>query len=222
MVEVAFLRELPGLRSLSAAGLRELGARGVHCRYRTRQVIFRAGDPSPGVLLIVSGRVRVIRESIDRRHVVHTEGPGGTLAEVPLFDGGALPATARAIEATGCVLFTREGILAAISRDPAVALFFLERLARRIRGLVRRLDRRSFLSVRGRLARHMLERGGGVEGEALTLGMSQQELAEELGTVREVVVRQLQVLRRLHVIQGTGPGHFVVVDRRALQRLSQE
>lgn len=222
MVEVEFLRSLPGLHGLSEAGVRELAARGVLCRYRPRQVIYRAGDVSAGVLVIVSGQVRVIRETLDRRHVVHTEGPGGTLAEVPLFGGGVLPATARAVGATSCVLFTREGILAAIARDPAVALYFLERLAQRVRGLVRRLDQWSFLSVRGRLARHILERGAAVEGRPLSLGMTQQELAEELGTVREVVVRQLQALRRLHVIRAAGPGHFVVLDRGALQRLSQE
>ena len=73
------------------------------------------------MFLVVDGRVRVVRDGTDRRQVVHTEGPGATLAEIPLFDGGTLPATAVAVVPTRCLLFTLEAIESAIGRDRSQA-----------------------------------------------------------------------------------------------------
>jgi len=60
-------------------------------------------------------------------------------------------------------------------------------------------------------ARH---RAGG--GATFTLGQTHEQLAEELWTVREVVVRSLRELRRRGVIASAGRGRYRVTDARAL------
>ena len=47
--------------------------------------------------------------------------------------------------------------------------------------------------------------------------MTQQQLAEELGTVREVIVRELQALRAAGLVRSIGPGRFEIVDAPALR-----
>jgi CRP-like cAMP-binding protein len=218
MLELESIRRIPAFAALSPPALRELAMRGHERRYSARATLFRAGQPSPGIFLIVEGRVRVVRDGPDRRQVVHVEGPGATLAEVPLFDGGVLPATAVAVMPTRCLVFTLAAIEAAIGRDPRLALLLLGQLSRRVRQLVGRLDLVSFHSVRARLAHYLLSRSTVTTG-AIAFEGPQTEVAEELGTVREVLVRELRYLRRHGVIRATGRGGYQLLDAGGLRRI---
>jgi CRP/FNR family transcriptional regulator len=74
----------------------------------------------------------------------------------------------------------------------------------------------TFAAVRQRVARHLLDlaaqRGPGREAMAeIVVPVSQQELADAAGTVREVVVRVLRELRRDGVVR-TERDHIVILD----------
>jgi CRP/FNR family transcriptional regulator len=181
--------------------------------------LFRAGTEPAGIYVVLSGRVRVVRSRDGRQYVVHTEGRGGTLAEVPFFEGGPLPATAIATEPTHCLILDRDTLRNAMRDDPAVAWLFLQRLSERVRGLVERLDRASSQSVPSRVAAFLLARAESAGSAPFTLGMTQNALAEELGTVREVVVRALARLRDAGVIASAGRGRYVVKNVRALEEI---
>jgi len=160
--------------------------------------------------------VRVTRGSRGRPHVVHEEGPGGTLGEVPLFDGGGYPATALAQEATRCVVYSPRAIRAAMAADPGVGWAIARALARRVRDLVERLDAMEARDVTARVAHALRARHRAGGGTTFTLGQTHEQLAEELWTVREVVVRSLRELRRRGVIASAGRGRYRVTDARAL------
>jgi CRP-like cAMP-binding protein len=85
---------------------------------------------------------------------------------------------------------------------------------------VQRLDDRSTRGVTARLAEYLLARAS-PEGR-LSLGLTQAALAEELGTVREVVVRALLALRRQGAIRALGGGRYAVVDRAALEHAARD
>jgi CRP-like cAMP-binding protein len=101
-----------------------------------------------------------------------------------------------------------------------VAFLLLERLAMRVRGLVARLDRVALQSATARLAAWLLERPADRTGRAVSLGMTQGALAEELGTVREIVVRGLRTLVRRGAVRPLGGGRFEIVSRDELRRLA--
>jgi len=204
---------------IRAAGRRELEARAVVRRYPAGAVLFTQGTPARGLFVITEGRVRVMRGSSGRTHVVHVEGPGGTLGEVPLFDGGGYPATAIAQEDTRCIVYTPAAIAAAMAADPSVAWAIARALAGRVRDLVQRLDRLTGQGVMARLAEYVLARSAGAA--IVDLGQTQQELAEELGTVREVVARSLRTLRRRGVLASAGRGRFKITNRSALELLAE-
>lgn len=216
------LDDLPLFAELSATTRARLAAGSAVRSFANGATLFRAGDAVTGLYIVLAGRVRVMRTRDGRQSVVHTDGTGGTLAEVPLFAGGGLPATAVAIEETRCLFLPQEVLFAAMRDDPAVAQLFLRRLALRVRQVVDRLDRLSTQSVMGRLAALMVTRAEGASGAPFSLGMTQAEAAEELGTVREVLVRSLGTLRREGVIAFAGRGRFLVTDFAALRRRATE
>jgi CRP-like cAMP-binding protein len=92
----------------------------------------------------------------------------------------------------------------------------------RVRHLVERLDDR-VRSVRSRLAEFFLDRAATSRTpDSISLGMTQQALAEELGTVREVVSRELKALVSSGTVESLGGGRFRVADVDALRRRASE
>jgi CRP/FNR family transcriptional regulator len=114
----------------------------------------------------------------------------------------------------------RERLERAIDDHPEIARLFLRHLARRVRHLVDRLDERSSTGVRARVARRLLEKDRASPGEWFALGRTQEELAEELGTVREVVARALSELRESGAAESDGRGRYRVIDSRLLERVT--
>jgi CRP-like cAMP-binding protein len=194
-----------------------LARRGVEVRFAANEVIFLDGTKPRGWFIVLEGMVRVVRGSRARQHVIHTEGVGGTLAEVPLVENGTHPATGIAVSPTRCALFTREALEAAIAEHPPIAFLISRRLAARVRLLVDRLDERSARTVDARLIEFLLSRPHARGSTTISLGMTQQSLAEELGTVREVVARKLRDVCRRGLIESVGGGRYRIVDRRRLE-----
>ena len=179
---------------------------GVELRLRRNQRLFRAGEDPAGLHLVIAGHLRIVRGS-GRAVVVHHEGPGGMLGETALLGELPYPATAIASEPSTCRFLARPRVRQLLADAPEAAGFFLRRLARRLHGVISRLDRVSHESVAERLARHVASRAAG-SGGVFSLGMTQAELAEELGTVREVLVRELRRLVERGVIEPVGRGRY--------------
>jgi CRP-like cAMP-binding protein len=219
MIDERVLSRVPALAALPAAARRELARRGALLAFSRGQFLFHSGDAPRGLFLILDGRVRVVNERGGRRHLVHEETAGATLGEVPLILGGGYPASALAASRVECLLFTREALHAAMGMSPDLSWFLMQGLAARIRSLVRRLGQVTTTPVQRTLAAMILERS---QGQApISLGATQQELAESLGTVREVVARQLTSLRRAGAIASAGRGKFTVADRVLLRQIAR-
>ena len=220
MPRADLLANSPFFAELSPEALATLAARAVQRKFADGEVLFTAGSQSRGLFVILEGRVRVLRGSPSgRQRVVHVEGVGGTLGEVPLFEGAGAgyPATAVAATATRCAVIGRDALAAAMRDHPEVAWLLLRRLAARVRTLVEQLDRLAARDVGARLAEFLLSRVQALPDGAVTLGASQADIAEELGTVREVLVRELRNLRTSGLIRSAGRGRYVIVDRSALE-----
>ena len=207
MISVERLASLPLFADEPRDVIGALARRGIEVRFEPNGVLFLAGSEPRGWYVVLGGRVRVVRGSESRQHVIHTETKGGTLGEVPLFGGGTHPATGIAAEPTQCALFSRAALEAAIGEAPTIAFIIARRLASRVRQLVDRLDERSARSVQSRLIEFLLTRPTNRSG-SVTIGITQQALAEELGTVREVVSREIRVLTRRGLLEALGGGRY--------------
>jgi CRP/FNR family transcriptional regulator len=199
-----FRRVLPGACRVLAAAPRR--------RFRRGETLWVAGAEARGLVVVLTGRVRVVRAPGGRQYAVHTEGPGGTLGEVPFFADGRYPATAIATEPTTCLVLDRATLARAVAADPELAFWWLGRLAGRVRRLVHRLDQQTARTVEQRLAGLLLERHAATHGAPFTLAATQAEAAEELGTVREVLVRSLRRFREARLLDSPARGRYVVLD----------
>jgi len=220
------------LDGVSAEGRKALMEHAVEKRLTAGQILWSAGDRAEGIALVLEGKVRVVRGSGGRQVVIHWDEAGATLGEVPFFTDGVYPATAIATEPTRVLVFSHTAVQRAMSVDAGIAFFFLKGLSHRLQGLVAKIDQLSANSVQMRLARYILERGaasasvkrrsGSGSNGPFSLGMTQNALAEELGTVREVIVRSLRALRELGAIEPVGDGKYRIARLEVLQALANE
>lgn len=212
------LSELAPFHGVAPAALAVLAA-APRRRFRRGETLWVAGAEARGLMVVLSGRVRVVRAPEGRQYAVHTEGPGGTLGEVPFFAGGRYPATAVAAEPTTCLVIDRSTLARAVAADPEVALQWLGRLAARVRQLVERLDQQTARTVEQRLAALLLARHAASPGAPFALAATQVEAAEEIGTVREVLVRTLRRFRQSGLVTTPARGRYGVRDAAGLRRI---
>jgi CRP-like cAMP-binding protein len=157
--------------------------------------LYHPGDPV-GLHVVVAGLVRVALTSPEGRQVTVRYARRGEVLGAPIVVSGSVPVTAQAVTDVA-VARTPPDLLAALARnDSRVALWLAEELSRRVHGLLAELARNTFFPVRSRIARHLLDLAVGTQrGSTLEARVSQQDLADAVGTVREVVTRTLAGLR---------------------------
>jgi CRP/FNR family transcriptional regulator len=195
--------------ALPDATIARVASAAIERRYARGQTLFHAGEAANGLYLVLTGRVRVSRATHTRVELLHVEEPGGVLGEIPVFGGGEFPATAIAAVPTRCAHLPLGAVERLLREDPPFARFALRRLAIRARGLLRRIDELTATTITSRVAAFLLARAEASTGD-FTLGMSQAEVAAELGTAREVIVRSLGHLVQRGAIARTGRSRFVV------------
>lgn len=213
------LATIPYLRTLPAAEVAVLARRCLVRRYARGDEIFAEGMPGAGLHAIIEGRVALLRVSArGREQVLHTEGAGATLGEVPVFDGGDYLASAIAREDTRVLFIPREALYEVCRRRPEVALGVIAVLARRLRGFAALIEDLSLRDVTARVARFLNEAADG-RNSAFQLPGTREEIGTRLGTVRELISRSLAGLEAAGVIELRGR-RVRVLDRRRLAALA--
>lgn len=195
------LRRVPIFSGLAESELKFLLERVGTRRYSAGELVFSEDDDCEGLYVVESGHVRIFKSAADgREQVLSIDGPGSSIAELPVFDGGAYPASAVAIEDATLLFIARQDFQALCLAHPQVALKVLRVVGGRLRRLVGIIEELSFSTVRHRLANYLvrLSQQSGkrtAEGAVVSLPVNNQELAAQIGTVRELVSRNLSRLQ---------------------------
>jgi CRP/FNR family transcriptional regulator len=177
---------------LEPAEIEALAERAVEKRYAAGESLFHEGEECSGLFILGQGSVKVFKTSASGREVMLTvETAPSSVAEVPLFDGGPYPASTAALDEVVAYLVSKQDFRAVCHSNPEVPLKVLRMVGRRLRTLVSVVESVTFGSVRQRLARLLLDFAGQAGSDSFPLPITHQELALRLGTVREVVSRNL-------------------------------
>jgi CRP/FNR family transcriptional regulator, cyclic AMP receptor protein len=201
------------------------GARVV--RVPAGAVTHREGETAEHLELVVDGLIRAFVTAPDGRTMtVRYCRCGALIGAVSMYASGfRMPAGIQAMVEARLVRFSPAVVRRAAHEDPAVAEALLRELADRALTYIHEITGSAFTTVRERVARHLLDlaaqesrTAGGGGQRALRVPVSQRQLADSVGTVREVVVRVLRDLRDSGVIS-THPDHIDILDP---IRLSQE
>ncbi len=223
--ESASLAVLKGVSIFSGLSEQEfafLTSHLVQRKYAGGELIFGEGDPCAGLYVVQSGNVRIFKSSASgREQVLSIDGPGSSIAELPVFDGGNYPASAQAVSDSTLLFFSRQDFQSLCLQHPHVALKVLHVVGGRLRRLVGIIEELSFTTVRHRLASFLLrlaQKDGKrtPEGVEIILPVSNQELASQIGTVRELVSRNLSRLQAEGMIKIDGRS-VIVCNLKALE-----
>jgi CRP/FNR family transcriptional regulator, cyclic AMP receptor protein len=204
------LRRVPLFADLSDTEIKFLAERAVPRRYAPGELIFSEGDPCPGLFVIESGNVRVFKSSPGgREQVLAIEKSGNSIAELPVFDGGNFPASASAVDDAQLLFVSKQDFHSLCLFHPKVALKVLRVVGTRLRALVGIIEELSFTTVRSRLISLLVrlareQARGATTGVQITLPASNQELAAHIGTVRELVSRNISRLQAEGLIKVDG------------------
>lgn len=192
------LAKVPIFSGLAPAEMDFLSQHALSRSYVAGQTIFNEGDACAGLYVVVSGHVRIFKTSAGgREQVLSIDGPGSSVAELPVFDGGTYPASVTAVDNASLLFVSKQAFQELCLTHPQVALKVLRVVGGRLRRLVGIIEELSFTTVRHRLAALLLrlarKEGTTVNGGkvVITLPENNQEIASQIGTVRELVSRNL-------------------------------
>ncbi|MGH9446109.1 MAG: Crp/Fnr family transcriptional regulator [Terriglobia bacterium] len=201
VVSIPALRKVSLFSALSENELNFLAKRILSRGFKASEAIFFEGDPCEGLYLIESGTVRIFEASRSGREQVLTyEGPGSSLGELPILDGGNYPVSAAAATDADLLLVRTEDLQELCLQHPAVGVKLLEAVAARVRPLLGIVEQLCFSTVRQRLAALLLRQAKQdgkrtARGIEFVLAGSNQELAAQIGTTAELVSRNLGLLQ---------------------------
>ena len=157
------------------------------------ELLFRQGDRAAAIYKVESGRLRLIRRTVDDHLVIlHTARRGEFFAEASLFAEN-YHCDAVAAAQSRVWVYPKTIVMDAFRTDPALTEAFMARLARQLQELRARMELRNIRSARERVLQHLRLRAG-VYGRSVAIEGQLQDIASEIGISREALYRTLATL----------------------------
>lgn len=198
------LHRVPFLKTLPETTLNAIAAAGSVKDLGKGETLFAEHEKCLGLVVVLAGAVKVY--SLDRRGrelTLDREGPGESVVELPLFDGGNYPASAEAVEEnTQVFIVPRAAFQGLMAAYPEIASQGLRALAIRMRRLMKMLEAQTLHTVQARLADYLLRAAAG--RDLFPLEETNEAIGSRIGTVREVVSRTLHSLKERGAIDLNG------------------
>jgi CRP/FNR family transcriptional regulator, cyclic AMP receptor protein len=196
----------------------ELAQFGREARYPAGTVLLA---PSSGPAILVSGALRYFLADPDGRQLtIRYVGPGGLVGTV-VREESQHRGSVEILAASVLLHLDAEKLWTLAARRPEMAEALLNDAVTRMRAAYRALEAQAFTTVLARVARDIVDRStiAGPLSPGVHLEVTQQAVADAIGSVREVVARALGQLRREGVIT-SNRGGITILDPAALRRLA--
>jgi CRP/FNR family transcriptional regulator, dissimilatory nitrate respiration regulator len=212
-----FLSNIKLWRGLPSEQVEQLAKIAIAQTYSKGEIIFQAGDEGSGFFIVVSGRVKVYKTSVEgKEQILHLFGAGDHFAEVPAFDGQNFPASAMALETSELLFFPRTSFLNLLQEQPSLAIKILGIFARHLRIMAQLVEDLSLKEVPGRLATYLLYLSDrNYSSDIVELDMTKSQLAALLGTIPETLSRVFAKLSAEDIISTNG-AKIKLLDRQRL------
>ena len=173
-----------------------LVALGVVRSYPKNTVVFQEGDTGDQLYVLLAGKLKVFLADDDGKEiVVDVLSPKQYFGEMAL-DGESRSASVMTVEPSKLSVIQREDLKRFLAANPDAAFALIVTLIRRARNLTRTIGNLALLDVYGRVARLLIDNASDESGKLIvTEKMSQQEIAQRIGSSREMVSRILSDLK---------------------------
>jgi CRP/FNR family transcriptional regulator len=174
-------------------------------RFRRGQMIFREGDPCPGIYVVGEGTVRVFKTfPTGKKHVLHFARAGMTFAEVAAIGRFDCPAHADATEDSVCALIPEAGFRRIVNEDHAFCIELMTGMSKWVHDLVGLLEDLVLRDATARVAQHLIKSDDTQGQGEFTLPMRKMDLASHLNLTSETLSRTLHRLVDCGLIETQG------------------
>ena len=220
------LKDIPLFSSLSQDDGERYGKSCLWKDYDAHELVIDIDEETTDVRFVISGLVRVInRFSVGKEVILNEMNPGDFFGELAAIDGETRSANVTTLYRSRICIVPQKLFLDILNRSPEISLSVMQVLTKRIRTLNMRLAEQSFLQAKHRLYAELLRLSKprlGAEGQrSISPPPTQKELAERIGTRREVVSRELNALHKQGFFEKTR-GALVIKDVSELQKRISE
>lgn len=220
---LAALKRTALFGSLAETALAEIAECAKELHRARGEMLFLAGEDARGLFIVVAGKVRVFQHSpAGREQVMYVHSDGAVIAEVPVFDDGPYPASAACETDVDVLFLTKSNMQEFCTKYPPLALKALRIMAQRVRRHAQLIEALSFHEVRQRLALFLLaeaQRANAASEQRIvfSLTLSNHQVADRIGSVRDVVARAFARLKHEGLIELKGR-MLIIPDADALKR----
>lgn len=212
------------MNQLTQVQRQELNAACFRVSLPAGSTIFHEGDTTNGVLILRSGHAKVTMNSEEGRTVIlYVAAPGELLGLSSSISGSSRQVSAVALEPCDLDLIHREGFLDFLNRHENQFRAALDELAMQHTCILAAIRRLSLApSLLASVARFLLGLScpdAMPQTDKVHLRLTQEEIAQQLGTTRESVTRTLSRLRKNNIIEQRGHS-ITILERGALEHLA--
>lgn len=212
------LAAVPMFAAAAPSEVERLASTAFPRRLARGQVLFVEGELSEHLYVVAEGRIKVLVSSPHGDELVLTVlGRGDAFGELSVLDRADRSAGAVALTDVALWCVPADAVRTLLQSSPAAALALAEDLAAQVRRLTGAAGDLVFLDLPRRLAKLLASQDA---SNGRTAGMTQGEMAAQLGVVRQSLNRSLQRLQDRGWIEVERSG-VVVRDAPALERFAQ-
>jgi CRP/FNR family transcriptional regulator len=202
---VDVLAKLPAFAGLDAATLEAVARAALARRFDAGQVIYLEGEPATAVYILTSGWVKATRMSPEgREQAMSVLRPMDIFGDIAVLGGTPYPATVVALEDVETWMIEGAALRDLVARYPALALAVIRHLAGRVLYFIGLVEDLSLRSVEARLANTLLKNAEHRDGQWVVprrRWTTFDEMANRLGTVRDVLSRALHTLEEERLLK---------------------
>jgi CRP/FNR family cyclic AMP-dependent transcriptional regulator len=172
-------------------------------------VYYEEDEPRCG--LVIAGLIRDYMIAPDGRQITVRYARPGDLLGVPAIVGGPAPVSVQILTDAEVLMLNVRTLQMSGQTEPKVGWLMAQEVTRRLYDTLEALAGNAFGSLRQRVARHLLDLAASrQQGRDLVVGVTQQELADAVGSVRPVVARIIRDLRTEGIITTSSDGMIIL------------
>lgn len=170
---------------------------------------FEEDEPRCG--LVITGLIRVYMTSPDGRQITVRYARAGDLLGIAAIVGGPAPTSVQILTDAALLMLNVQTLQTSGQTEPKAGWLMAQEVTRRLYDTLEALAGNTFGTLRQRVARHLLDVAASrQQGPGLIVRITQQELADAVGSVRPVVARILRDFRTEGIITTSSDGIIVL------------
>lgn len=182
--------------------------------YPKNTVIINEGDQANAMYLVVTGKVRVyVSDESGKEFILNTMGPGDYFGELALLDDEVRSASVITTEKSTFSIIYKDDFSKVILSHPNIALVLLKNLSNTVRQLTENVKTLALQDVYGRIRKTLLSLAVERNGETLIEErLTQQDIANRIGSSREMVAR---------ILKDLALGGYIEIDKKHFKLLKK-